>query len=249
MPLSPEHAEAVKTFAAAIAGADAKEVADALKGEAPPVYQAAFQPGHSTATRDAKARLDAKQAEVDAAVTERDAAREEATRLAAANPDHAAEKTRLEAALVAQKATDEATKTGAERVKALHAARTREALTAKLIEKGVDADYAREVLAAKAAARIRVGDPAADGTAEVSFLDADMATPLTSGLDGLAGQFVAGLDPKWVRSDVAGGGGATGSGGSSGSQWDRVRQEAKDRHKAPDQTSLNERRNALLPQN
>lgn len=215
MPLTEEQNTAVQAFAAALEGADAKDVAEALKGSAAPVYQAAFQAGHSTATAGGKGKTKELNDTIAALTTERDEAKAEAERLAQANPDHAAKIKSLEDALAASKDAVKAAKDeAAARVRAVHADKARADIVSGLIEKGVDPDYAREVLASKLSSRVRVGDATDDGTTPVEYLDADGLTPLTSGLDGMVQEAVASVDAKWLRSNADAGSGAKGSNGA-----------------------------------
>jgi len=207
MPLSPEQAAAVKL----LAEADPKEVAEAMKADAASAYQAVYQSGFTTAHKDAKTKLSAKDEEVARLAAELAERGEEIARLGAAQPDFAAEKQRLTDALTKAKQEAEAAKAEAsERVKAVHKQKALADVRAALVSKDVDPEYAEMVLAAKAAERVRVAE---DGA--VAFLDADGLTPLQNGLDGLAAQLVAGLDAKWLRSKADGGAGVT-PGGHAG---------------------------------
>ena len=222
MPLTAEQTAALQTAADALQGADAKDVADALKAALPDPYQSVYARGFGTSKGEARQQADALQAQIEALTAERDAAKEQADALGSKDADFAAEKKRLEDALVTAKAEKaEALKTASERIKALHASRERAALVADLVAKGVDADYAEQVLAPKLAARIRVGEPGDDGQASVDYLDADGLTPLQTGRGGLADQALKDVDPKWLRSTADGGAG-TSTGGSGPAGYDPV---------------------------
>lgn len=132
---------------------------------------------------------------------------------------------KLEADLTAkwQKKVDDLKKQLAGKDESLKGALRRgsiKALTAELIKAGIDPEYAKEVLAAKHAGAIEIGD---DGSITVKGLDG-------IALDGDEDAKVAALAadvrkqvaPKWVLTNADSGGGV-GSGGRSGSTYDPVK--------------------------
>ena len=198
---------------ALLASADVKDVADGLKEHAAPAYQAVYARGFGTAKGEAKIAADSAAAEIVTLTTERDEAKTEAVASGTKDADALAKIERLEAALTfAKSAATDATTRANSRIKALHTSRENAALVAELVKSGVDPDYAEQVLAPKLGARIRVGEPADDGTAAVDYLDADGLAPLQSGRAGLAAEAVKTLDAKWIAASGAAGGGLSGGG-------------------------------------
>ena len=59
MPLTPEQSAALTAAAEALQGAEAKDVADALKASLPDAYQTAFRVGYGTAKGELQPKLDA----------------------------------------------------------------------------------------------------------------------------------------------------------------------------------------------
>ena len=245
MPLTEEQKAALVTLSAA----DPKEVADALQQDAQPHYQTIYQRGFSTKHNEAKQTIQAKDAEIEAEREKVQAKEAELTKLREQTPDVDSVRQEYEAKLQAkdqerQAAIDEANT----RVETLHRSRFEAELAGALIAARVDPDYAKEVLVPKFRSRIKVES---DGS--VKFYDEDGATPLAAAageLSRIAAERIKGtVDKKWITSTADSGGGSTnGTGGSGSSEWDRIRQSARDRNApAADAESLSKRRSALLP--
>lgn len=214
MPLTTEQTAAIAS-ALTIEGADAKEIAEAIKASASSVYQTVFQAGHSTATKDGKAKLTQKDEELAALTTELDAAKAEATRLAAANPDHAAEKKKLEerlAALTTER--DDAKRSAAEEITKFRRTAELARVEAALVAKNNVPEWVSNVTVPANSARVRVEE---DGS--VTYLDVDGQTPLTSGFEGFVSQLDASIAPDYKRSGASGGSGLNGAGGK-GTKYD-----------------------------
>ena len=227
MPLTPEQSAALTAAAEALQGAEAKDVADALKASLPDAYQTAFRVGYGTAKGELQPKVDAAEAAKTTAETERDDAQAQATTLAGKDTDFAAEKARLEkAAQDAKTAATEAKTAADERIKGFYRTMQDKALLAKLAPI-IDPLYAENAVIPSARDRIRVDGIGEDGELSVSYLDAD-GVPLSGGLDALAAQLAANVDARFKTSKVdAGGGAQNGSGGGSGLATDVKRVHAE----------------------
>lgn len=212
MALTPEQTAALTL----LADADPKEVAAGLKESAPDVFQTAFRVGYGTAKGEFEPKLTAAQAAKEAAEAERDAAKAQAETLGSKDADFAAEKARLEKAAQDAKAAAEQAKTeAAESIKAHYERAQANALLAKLAPT-VDPLYAENAVIPSARARIRIDGIGEDGTPAVSYLGAD-GVPLSGGLDALAAELAASVDPRFKTSKADAGGGAQNGAAASGS--------------------------------
>ncbi len=213
MPLTDEQKAALQTAAAALQGADAKDVAEGFREALPNAHQAAVAFGYGKAKAEFTPKVEAAEAARAAAEAERDEARAQADALASKDADFAAERERLtKAAQDAKRAADEAKAAAEERIKGIYRAAQEKALLAKLAPT-IDPLYAENAVVPAARERIRIDGVADDGTPQVSYLDAD-GVPLSGGLDALAAQLAANVDPRFKTSHVDSGGGAqTGGGG------------------------------------
>lgn len=238
----------------------AADVAEALQEHAPGHYQKVYQRGYSSAHSDAEAKLSARDEEIAALKQQVQAKGEE---LEAAGGSGDAEVRRLKEKVQSleesnqqlKAAKQSAEEAAQETVTGLHRERFQERLASALIEKGVDADYAREVLVQKHAGRVDV--QADENGAHVRFMDEDGVTPIQASSGNLASvaadKIKSGVDAKWITSKAAGeayrGGGASSSGGSAGqagsaAKYDRVREEVNQK-RGEDRQGAGERLKAL----
>lgn len=213
MPLNDEQKQALSVLAAA----DPKDVAEALHADANAHYQHIFRVGYGKAkgeytNPEGTGKLDVAEAARAAAEAERDEAKQRADALGSKDADFAAERERLtKAAQDAKRAADEAKAAAEERIKGIYRAAQEKALLAKLAPT-IDPLYAENAVVPAARERIRIDGVADDGTPQVSYLDAD-GVPLSGGLDALAAQLAANVDPRFKTSHVDAGGGAQPGGG------------------------------------
>lgn len=214
---------------AELAKHEVKDVSDALQSSAHGHYQAIYQRGFSTAHAEAKTKLEEKDALLEAEREKVTAADSELVKLREKAPDAEAVRTQYEEKLQAkEREKTEAIEAANQRVTEVHGARFDAELAAALIATGVEPDYAREVLVPKYRGRRKVEN---DGTVKV-YGD-DEATPLDAKNGELPRVFAetikTSVDPKWLVSNADKGGGATGGRSGGGSQWDKYRQQARER--------------------
>lgn len=232
MPLTAEQTAALET----LKGADAKEVADALKEAHADAYQHVFRVGYGTHKGEAKAKADALEAQIATLTQERDEAKAAAEAASGNDEQKAAERARLEKAAQDAKAEAKAAKEAARKqVEDAHRNIAKAALTARLVgEHRVVPEWAESVVVPGAAERIRTSYDEATGAVAVDYLDADQ-TPLTGGLDALAAQLAAGVKADYVRSTADGGSGAQNGprGGPAGTVATQLAAKMKARYAPP----------------
>ena len=230
---------------------DADELADALQNDAPDHYQRVYQRGFSTAHNEAKEKLNAKDAKLEALNSEV-AEKEQAIKDAKEGAGDAGEEAQQRIAeleksnqqLKAQ--AEEASTARAKAAKNYHAKGLKEQIVSKLVEKGVEPEYAREVKAPQLMRRIDVTQTGENGEAEYSarFMDADGVTPLQAqngNLADVAAENVkSSIDAKWIKSNADSGGGAPTENGGTPGGYDPVKagKEAAKKQKANDNSEL-----------
>lgn len=225
---------------------DRTEVVNGLQSQAQPIYQAIFDKGHSVA----RTTYDAKKGELETQITsltsqlqQKDAelktANEKAPEIATLRQQHEAQIRDLQSKHEAKiKEKDDA-------LSAERRDRWITDLRVKLVEAGVDAEYA-EVLSLKpdVQKRIRLGTGGVlevlQSEGEVPFAPAKGKT----GIDLLADELAAAAPPKFVVSKADRGSetkpGSKG-GPAGGSFYDDIRKQAEERNKQPDRKPLAER--------
>lgn len=233
---------------AELAKHDKAQVADALKEHASEHYQAVYQRGFSTSHGEASTRIAAKEAEIQTLKEAAEAQASKIKELQDRTPD-AEEVTRQyeERLQSVQREKDEAIAEANRRVTELHKTRFKSDLKAALIAAEIDPDYASEVLVNKYDSRIKVSE---DGSVKV--MDDDGLTPLQAANGELASLFAkrikAGVDPKWITSKVDRGAGASGGQGvqATSTEWDKLREAARQRQAASTQSDAAKQKLAAL---
>ena len=230
-----------------LAGHDKKAVADALKEHAQDHYQAIYQRGFSTAHGEAQAKIAAKDAEITAYKESAEQQEAKIKELQNKAPDAEELRNQYEERLqTLQREKNEAVEAVTSRITELHKTRFKAELKAALIVDKIDPDYASHVLVSKYDGRIKAME---DGTIKV--MSDDDLTPLQAPAGELASVFAkqikATVDPKWITSTSdTGGGASSGKAGGGGSEWDRYRQQARDRQNGHSNPEAAERKLARL---
>ena len=229
--------------------ADPKEFAETLKEERNDHYNAVFKEGYGAAKGDMSRKLDKKKAEVEDLQSQIQAKEEEieALQASADDGDHQQRITELESRNQELKGQLEQAKAEVSTTaKGFHKRALEEQVVSKLIEIGVEADYAREVLAPKVRRRIDVAQREADDGVqyEPRFMDEDGVTPVQAqngNLAHVAAEKVKGnVDSKWLTSSADKGGGSSSQNGSAAGGYDPVKagKEMAQKQKASDNSEL-----------
>lgn len=223
----------LKELLAELLKLDKAAVVAALQAEAHAIYQAIFDKGHSTATATARTEKERLDGELAGVRTQLEQANNTIKELEKKAPDVATVRTQFEQQILTlqNKHKDELKAKDAE-IESERRSRAFGDLRVKLIEKGVDPDYAEvTVNKAEVQKRIRIKDKLAE------VLQADSEVPLQpgkgqTGIDLLADELHKATPAKFLTSDVDRGSGTEnggGGGGSKGGVFDRIRADAKKR--------------------
>lgn len=211
MPLTAEQTAAITT----IAGADADEVAEALKSSAQPIYQKIFRGGHSTATNAAKAE---KQTLEQQLATEKERAttlQTELEELKAKAPDRAAIDQQWQTKLTAREKELQAQIDAANgKVAKLTTETTAEKIENALVSAGLRPRIAK-LLAKEHAGRIEYDDTGKPVLHEPGTKIPVQIPDGKTAFDVLAEAEKKSADPADLASNVDTGGGTSGGGGGS----------------------------------
>lgn len=220
------------------------QVVTALKSGAHPVFQEVFNAGHSTATEQAKTDKQALETQLADVKADLDKATTRVQELEEKAPDVAKVREQYQTEITDLKTKHEQElEDRDQRLRNERMGRAVSDLRTKLVERGVDGEYAQvKVERADVRARLRHND---DGQLEV--LQAGKEIPFQpadgkNALDLLADEIREGTDPKWITSNADRGSGTGGGGGRpGGDMFDRIRKETKEREKAQGARSPEER--------
>lgn len=224
----------IRETLAQLAGANAEEVAAALREVLQPVYQIAFNAGHSTATTKAAAR-EASLNDLLAAEREKRAALEaEIQTLKDKAPDVQAMRQQYEARISELESQVESVRTeGIERAKSILQRKAISDLQAILAgQLGVDPDYA-EVLVSKPGVISRIKVDEVGDEFEIAVLQEGREIPIQADkpLRAYAEELRKSVPAKFVVSRADRGGGSQGGGAGGGlSVFDQIRENAKRRN-------------------
>lgn len=229
-----EFLEFVKKFAGTMTSDEAAQVATALKGNAAtqPIFQAAFDLGHGSATRDHNRRLKEIEKERDEAKTALATLQTEFDEFKTKTPNvvEIENKYKEEIKKAEKKVTDLQTAHKQERI-SWFKDQAKASVVQMLVKRGVDPEWA-EYLMSKPEndARLRVVE-GEDGKPKVEILKSGSEVTTLQAekpFDAFADELRKDIKPQYIISNAEGGG--TGErGGSSGTSnvFDKVREETK----------------------
>ena len=227
MPLTDEQKQALAT----LTEADATEVADALQSESQDHYQAIYQRGFSTAHNDAKAKLEAKEKEVEAAQATVKEKEEALSNVKDGDVKALNERNKKleESNQQLTKQLEEVKGSKHDLAKSYARRQFESEIVNELVADSVDKDFASVVLPPKFRDNIVIDLEEKDGEIVPvrKYLADDGVTPLQASPKELARaaatKIKSGVDPKWITSDADKGGGSASGNGKASNGYDPVK--------------------------